>query len=358
MPIRGDTAMNNVFYSDKDVEDTFMQLNNLPAPSGHPSVNGVNVLASHPVANNKQNIGGWLSKPRKKGKRVFVNFMLDEDIANNSDDGKETIRRIENGEKIGVSTGLTIAQVINKTGVDDFGVKYNREGKGYTFDHVAILLNETAAGEHAGTELITNSEECEVMQFNSDVIDTSLLDDISELLAGDTDYNVTLESGFISVNHKSTNQKEEVCNMDKNKIVLAIIGNSANKFTIKDVDALNAKTDDELNSIIATNSLDEDTAKEFLTTNSEIDFDSYEEFHANKAEFDAFKAEKSAKQKEVIDNIVANSEYTAELLAGKSEAELTLITNMLTPEKKAVRIAEQKSSITTNSVATGKVDYS
>ena len=168
MPVRGDTTMNNIFYSDKQVEDSFMQLNMLPAPSGHPQVNGVSVLASHPVANNKHNIGGFLGNPRKKGKRVFVDFMLDEEIANNSEDGKETIRRIEAGEKIGVSTGLGIAQVINKTGVDDFGVKYTREGKGYSFDHVAILLNEKAAGEHAGTELITNSEDCEVMIHNAE----------------------------------------------------------------------------------------------------------------------------------------------------------------------------------------------
>lgn len=356
MPIRGDTAMNRIMYPDNQVADSFMQLNLLQAPSKHPTVNGVNVLASHPVSNNKQNIGGWLSEPVKKGKRVFVNFMLDEKIANNSDDGKETIRRIEAGEKIGVSTGLSIASVVNQSGKDDFGAEYDRIGSGFKFDHVAILLNETAAGGHAGTELITNSDECEIMTFNAE--EESLLDDVSELLAGDKDYSITLEGGKITVNHKLTTTKKEVRNMKTADLVLAIITNTANGYTVKDSAKLNAMSDDELSSIVATNSLDEATAKEFLTTNSAINFDEVEEFHANKEAFNKFQANQKVEQQKVIDNIVTNSEYTAELLAGKSDAELTLLTNMLTPEKKAVRIAEQKPTITTNSESNSKVDYS
>jgi hypothetical protein len=354
MPVRGDTAMNNIFYPDSDIESSFMQLNMLPAPSGHPVVNGVNVLASHPVANNKQNIGGYLRNPRKKGKRVFVDFMLDEKIANNSEDGVETIRRIENGEKIGVSTGLGIQRVINKSGRDDFGIGYTREGSGFTFDHVAILLNETAAGEHAGTELITNSEECEVMRYNAEA---SVYDDVSELLAHDERYEVSINNGIIAVNHQLTTN--EVGSMNKTEIVLAIVKNSANKYEAKDIDALTDMTDAELASIVATNTLDVDLAKEYLKTNAAIDFDSYEEFHANKDEYQAFKAAKVEAQKAVIDNIVANSEYTAELLSGKSDAELALITNMIAPKKAAVRIGEQAPTQTTN--ATKKevvVDFS
>jgi len=356
MPIRGDTAMNRIMYPDNQVADSFMQLNLLQAPSKHPTVNGVNVLASHPVSNNKQNIGGWLSEPVKKGKRVFVNFMLDEEIANNSDDGKETIRRIEAGEKIGVSTGLSIASVVNQSGKDDFGAEYDRIGSGFKFDHVAILLNETAAGDHAGTELITNSDECEIMTFNAE--EQALLDDVSDLLAGDKDYEVSLDNGKITVNHKLTTNEEEVSTMDKAKLVLAIIGNSANSYKLADVEALNAKTDEEIIAIVATNSLDEKQAKDFLTTNSAINFDEVEEFHANKEAFNKFQADQKVEQKKVIDNIVTNSEYTAELLAGKSDAELTLLTNMLTPEKKAVRIGEQKQTITVNKESNSKVDYS
>jgi len=410
MPIRGNTTMNGIYYSDKEVENSFMQLDNLPAPNTHPVVNGVNVIARHPVANNKFNIGGWLRNPRKKGKRVFVDFMLDEEIANNSEDGKETIRRIEAGEKIGVSTGLGIAQVINKTGTDDFGAKYTREGKGYTFDHVAILLNETAAGEHAGTELITNSEECEVMHHNAEwavneLSTCDLHEAIRNIIRVDSDdsyqwvqdiypesktviYSIE-QQGMPKQSFKQsyaidqndmvtlledktemmvnpvkfipkpvTTNSKEVNTMDKAALVLAIITNSANSYTVNDNEKLNAMTDKELMSIVATNSMTEETAKSFLATNSQIDFAGYEEFTTNKAEFEKFKADKAAAQKSVIDNIVANSEYTVELLAGKSDAELTLITNMMDPKKVAIRIGEQGKTITTNSADNAVVDFS
>jgi len=45
MPIRGDITMNRVFYSNAAVTESFMQLDMLPAPNGHPVVNGISVPA-------------------------------------------------------------------------------------------------------------------------------------------------------------------------------------------------------------------------------------------------------------------------------------------------------------------------
>ena len=154
-----------------------------------------------------------------------------------------------------------------------------------------------------------------------------------------------------------TTNSKEVNTMDKAKLILAFVSNSANKYTVNDIDQLTAMSESELNKIIATNSLDEETAKTFLATNSKIDFAAVEEFAANKAEFEQFKADKAATQKAVIDNIVANSEYTEELLTGKSDAELTLITNMLEPKKAAVQIGNQ-AKITTNSANDAELDFS
>jgi len=408
MPIRGDITMNNIFYPDKAVEESFMQLNMLPAPNGHPTVNGVNVPAFHPVANNKHNIGGFLRNPRKKGKRVFVDFLLDEEIANNSEAGKETIRRIEAGERIGVSTGLGITNVINKTGTDDFGKKYTREGGGFQFDHVATLLNETAAGEHAGTELVLNEEGGEILVYNAEwqtneLSTHQLHDKIHNLIrspsssdihtwlqdifpdsktfifsheepnqprklfkqtyAIDQNDNITLIDDMIEVVRKeefipkTTTTNQEVSNMDKSKLVLAIIGNSANNFKVTDVDSLTAKTDDELLAIVATNTIDEKSAKELLT-NSGHDFKGYELFTNNKVQFEAFLKAEDATLKATVDNIVANSDYTVEMLKGKDAAELDLLTNMLTPEKIAVRAAEQGHKQHINSADKAVVNYS
>lgn len=151
VPIVADSVMNGGLYPLAEVANTFDQLDNLPAPNGHPSVNGELVSAFHPLAINAYNIGGFVKNPKMDGKKVINEFWLDVEIANQSEDGKELIRRIENGEEVGVSTGLTVRQE-------------NAEAKDYSwiardlkFDHVAILLNERAAGEHVGTRLQTNS---------------------------------------------------------------------------------------------------------------------------------------------------------------------------------------------------------
>lgn len=398
MPIRGDITMNSKFYPDDQVANSFEQLNMLPAPNGHPMVNGISVPAFHPVANNKQNIGGFLRSPRKKGKRVFVDFMLDETIANNTEAGKETIRRIEAGEKIGVSTGLTISQVTNKQGEDDFGKPFNMEVGGFNFDHVAILLNEAAAGEHAGTELILNEndEEIEVAKLVTKMtINEMSFDEIHQAIADQLKPSFSEEAWVhirdimpesktfvFSVNEPraprktfkqsfafdlhgeveilgdriagsvsevfepeqnlNNHQKEGVDDMDKGKLVLAIIGNSANAYTVADNSRLMAMSDDEINAIVSTGT-DAAGAKVILT-NAGHDFAGYDNFIANKAQFEAFQTSETARLKVLSDNIVANSTYTAEMVVNKSEAELIAISALIKPVKNATRAPQQQSS--------------
>lgn len=409
MPIRGDITMNSKFYPDTEVANSFEQLNMLPAPHGHPMVNGINVPAFHPVANNKHNIGGFLRSPRKKGKRVFVDFMLDEEIANNSEAGKETIRRIESGEKIGVSTGLTINQVTNKAGEDDFGKPFNQEVAGFNFDHVAILLNEAAAGEHAGTELVLN-EEGETIEVATIVANELSTSDIHEAISAlirtsfqegsfvwimdifpesktfvfsveeknsptklfkqsfafDLHGEVEVLGDRIEVQRitefvtkESFNTLDEVNDMDKNKVVLAIIGNSSNKFTVSDNARLLAMPDDELTALIATNTADEDSSKTLLT-NAGYDLKAYDNFMANKEKFEAFIASEDSRLKVLRDDIVANSTYTPELVANKSEEELNVLQTLISPKKVAVRIPEGiQSTIHANASDTevSAVDY-
>lgn len=404
MPIRGDITMNDIFYPDEEVESSFMQLNMLPAPNGHPKVNGVNVPAFHPVANNKHNIGGFLRNPRKKGKRVFVDFLLDEEVANRSEEGKETIRRIENNERIGVSTGLGITQVINKTGSDDFGKKYTKSGSGFVFDHVATLLNEEAAGKHAGTELVLNEKGEEISMYFADwkvneLSCSQIMEQIHSLLrrqtenddekayvwpmevypdsrtfvysleekgearklfrrsyAVDQNDNIALDDDKteVIIDYKDrhpkpeteTETEKEVSEMDKSKLVLAIIGNSNNKYTVADNDKLMAMSDADLCSIVG-QSVDVEQAKALLTNSGNLDLAGYEEFKANEAEFKAFQKAQSEALAAKIDHIVANSKFTAEMLAGKSEAELDVINEMIQPEKPAVRAPQQASTKTT-----------
>lgn len=164
-PIIGNTVMNGGLYPDAEVDKSFTQLNMLPAPDGHPKVGGHHVSAFHPLATNAHNIGGIIRNPSKTNKIVTAELWIDMEVANSTAGGKELLKRIKNKEKVGVSTGLTLKQRA-ANGVGDDGKDYSWEGADFKFDHVAILLNEAAAGDHVGTELKFNAEELDIVQLN------------------------------------------------------------------------------------------------------------------------------------------------------------------------------------------------
>lgn len=322
MPIRGDIAMNGLLYPDAQVAESFGQMGMMLAPAGHPVVNGKHVSALHPVAINTHNIGGFLRNPVKKGKRVFADYCLDETVANGCDAGKETIRRIEAGEKIGVSTGLTIDRVTNQSGKDDFGREYAAIGEGYHFDHVATLLNEAAAGEHAGTELVLNADadlvvnELHLNELSWDELHTALT---MLIRSGDDSkkwsyvVDVYTDSQYVIFSVESSGTPAKYYRQDY------IIDNDEVSLTGEPAEVIRKveyypvwKNEMEIN---------EKSAKEFLA-NSGFDFAGYDEFKANAADFAAFKAERSARNATLVSDIVANSEFTAEMLAGKPESEL------------------------------------
>ncbi len=382
MPIRGDITMNGIHYPDAEVASSFRQLNLLPAPLGHPFVNGRPTSIRHPVANNKHNIGAFLRNPRKKGKRVFVDFLLDETVANQSDEGKEAIRKIETGEKIGLSTGLSIEHITNKTGTDDFGKPFNREGGGFTFDHVAALLNDTAAGDHAGTELILNQgKDDELFVTNlalNELSANELHEELNDLIrvSGDNftwvqevffdsqtfiysrevgndrklfkqgfaigpDDEVSLTGTVEEVDRKTefvpvTNEDKGDGEMDLDKLVLLLVANSAFGFTVADTSRLTAMSETELVAAIMPADVTEKQARELLT-NAGTDLEGYAAYVSNKEDFDAYLTNKEERLKTLRDSIVKGTDFTDEMLTNKSEDELNLLAKMI---KQPVHVAE------------------
>lgn len=190
VPIVGDTVMKGLLYPNAEVIKSFNQFTNLPAPAGHPTIEGQKVSAFHPMAINAFNVGGFTRNPRMDGKKVVTEFWLNTDVADRTDDGKELIRRIKEGDQVGVSTGLD-ARIVSSNGVGEDGVKYRAKLSDFQFDHVALLLNEEAAGSHVGTELITNDEGEEILVgevVNASVSEfmTALAGKISEKFTDDT----------------------------------------------------------------------------------------------------------------------------------------------------------------------------
>lgn len=409
MPIRGDITMNRIFYPDKEVANSFTQLDMLPAPNGHPVINGVNVSAFHPVATNAHNVGGFVRKPRKKGKRVFVDFVLDTVVANQSAEGKALVERIENGDKIGVSTGLTINELLDETGQDEFGKEFEKVGSGFKFDHVAVLANdETAAGAHAGTELVLNDEngdkittctletnELSVEEiFNglteivrSESMDNEFVwvqeifpdsktiiykveqqggktkmfkrgyavDSNDEIILLDDKTEVTLKTEFEPVT--KTNQKPEGLKMDKETLVLSLIANGTNGFVMADKDRLMGMSESELATAVHTNKeITTDEAKALLT-NEGIDFEGYDEFVSNKDDFAAFQEVKKAERDSLISSIVEKTEYTEEMLVNKTNDELDVLSKLVNP-KSTDRATPGVAPVTNTTSQSNDCDYS
>lgn len=179
--IVGDTVMNGIMYPLAEVQKALPGLNMIPAPAGHPVVNGTPVSAAHPLAMNAHNIGGFIRNPVMDGKKVVNQFCLDTQVANKSDDGKKLLKKIRDKEKVGVSTGLNL-NIKAENGVGDDGKAFEMSASDLKFDHCAVFVNGTkAAGDHVGTELVFNGAELIINELSVN----TLREDLNDLIKAD-----------------------------------------------------------------------------------------------------------------------------------------------------------------------------
>ncbi|MBB3144927.1 uncharacterized protein YoxC [Phyllobacterium trifolii] len=161
--------MNDIMYPADEIEKSFATLDRTPAPLGHPMVNGVFLSASDPEGINLGWIGAWNENVRRENGRVFLDKVIDVEIANRSEGGKAVLSAIDKGEPVHTSTGL-LAQLEAANG----DVSYSHIARDLVFDHDAILLNEKgAATPEQGVGMMVNSkgEKEEIAVINSSLSD-------------------------------------------------------------------------------------------------------------------------------------------------------------------------------------------
>lgn len=310
--IEGDSVMNGLFYSIDEVNKSYSQLDSLPAPAGHPKVNGKNVSAYHPLATNAHNVGGFVRAPKIVGNQVINELVFDIEVANKDDRGKEIVNRIKSGSRIGVSTGLDAK--ISNSGGDHSGKPYRGAVSDIKFDHVAVLLNEVPAGESTFT--INENE--------------SIL--VCEMASHKHECATCKQSREVSNNH------QEVITMDKEKLVLSIIGNSANSYTMADKDALLSMSEDAIvnalhGKVSPTVEQAQKVIKDAGMTINAADFDKegYKCFIENKKSFDEFLAKGKKEKEEKIKKITDSSKMTAEQVNSMSDAGIDALLESLVP---------------------------
>lgn len=153
-----DVVMNGILYPAAEIEASFTSLERTPAPLGHPTVNGKFVSALDPEGINLGYVGAWNENVRREGGIVYLDKMIDVEVANRSEGGRAVLKAIEGGGPIHTSTGL-LANIENTKGDG-----YDRIARGIVFDHDAILLNEDgAATPEQGVGMLVNGAEIEVI---------------------------------------------------------------------------------------------------------------------------------------------------------------------------------------------------
>ena len=164
-----DIVMNGIMYPASEIESSFMTLNRTPAPAGHPLVNGKFISATDPEGINVGYIGAWNENVRRENGRVFLDKIIDVEVANRSDAGKAVLSAIQKSDPIHTSTGL-LCELEQSTNAD-----YEFVARNIYFDHDAILLNEEgAATPEQGVGIFVNSKgEGEEIEVINSAIDSA-----------------------------------------------------------------------------------------------------------------------------------------------------------------------------------------
>ncbi len=166
-----DVVMNGILYPADEIEKSYLSLNRKPAPLGHPTINGKFVSASDPEGINLGYIGAWNENVRREGGRVWLDKVIDVEVANRSEGGKAVLAAIEAGGPVHTSTGLLCTLDMANADADHKHVARNM-----FFDHDAILLGEEGAATPAqGVGMLVNSkgEEKEIQVINSSLTDAA-----------------------------------------------------------------------------------------------------------------------------------------------------------------------------------------
>lgn len=159
-----DIIMNGIKYPADEIEASYASLNRTPAPYGHPMIGDLFVSARDPEGINIGYIGAWNENAERRDGRVFVDKVIDVEVANRTEKGKAVIDAINKGEPVHTSTGLWCD--LDEVGDD----KCRFVARNIEFDHDAILLDEEGAATPAqGVGMMVNSGggSTEVTVYNS-----------------------------------------------------------------------------------------------------------------------------------------------------------------------------------------------
>lgn len=163
-------VMNGIRYPADEIAKGFKSLERTPAPLGHPMVNGQFVSATDPEGINIGHIGAWNENVRREKGRVFLDKVIDIEVASRTAGGKAVLAAVNAGDPVHTSTGLlcNLDPVTNEDGV-------TAVARNIHFDHDAILLNEDGAAKpEQGVGMLVNGQTIDVINSAIEEADREL----------------------------------------------------------------------------------------------------------------------------------------------------------------------------------------
>lgn len=161
-------VMNSIRYPAEVIAESYQSLEGTLAPLGHPMVNGKYVSAKSAEGLARSYIGAHNENVRRENGRVFLDKVIDVEVANQSPKGKAVLEAIEKQEPMHTSTGLlaTLKPLINAAD----GAKF--EATSMIFDHDCLFLDQPgAATPEQGVGIFVNSAGDEIEVVNSTIDD-------------------------------------------------------------------------------------------------------------------------------------------------------------------------------------------
>ena len=295
----GNSSMNRTYYPANVVTNKAPTLEGKPTPLSHPKRDGMHVSATDFFSKGAFDVSGQVMISNMEGEKNIATIYVDKEFAERSEGGKELVRKLLNGEEVGLSTGLVPTKTRKEKGVDQFGMEYDEVIEDFEYDHLAFLIGETPAGHAAGTKIIYNSEtgdSLEVYQHS---------DSQSE------EPKVNTMKYELDLSELSQKDRAVVQGLTVNEIL-----NYAKAEPV-------APTVSEAQALLESKGMKVNAADSVVLTTAE--------HKALKTNADLYANAEKERVDEIKESIKTNSKMTDEDLAGMEEMALTRLANSLTP---------------------------
>jgi len=112
-------VMNGGLYPAEEIANSFASLERVLAPVGHPEKDGKYISANDPYAIHNFDVGAYVANVERKNGKVYHDTVINIDVANQTERGKELLEAIANMEKDGTPIHTSTGVLLEREPLDE-----------------------------------------------------------------------------------------------------------------------------------------------------------------------------------------------------------------------------------------------